>query len=97
MDAVSLLSKPRMAFIKIALSITLLVIGPGVSKVDEMGTIPVRLKTPIVGFNPTIEFKLDGDVIDPDVSVPTAATAKFAAMVTPLPAELPPVSKIPLP
>jgi hypothetical protein len=67
--------------------------GPGVSRVEEMGTIPVLLNTPTVGFNPTTEFRLEGDVIDPEVSVPTAATAKFAATDTPLPAELPPVSK----
>ena len=63
----------------------------------EIGTIPLLLNTPIVGFNPTTEFKLDGEVIEPEVSVPTAATAKFAATVTPLPAELPPVSNFPLP
>ena len=47
--------------------------GPGVSRVEEMGTIPVLLNTPTVGFNPTTEFRLEGDVIDPEVSVPTAA------------------------
>ena len=86
-----------MAFRKIALSITFLVIGPGVSKVLEIGTIPVLLKTPIVGFKPTTEFWLEGDVIEPEVSVPTAATAKLAATVTPLPEELPPVSNSALP
>jgi len=72
------------------------VIGPGVSNEDEIGTIPVLLSTPIVGFKPTTEFKLEGYVIEPDVSVPTAATAKLAATATPLPAELPPVSNSPL-
>jgi hypothetical protein len=36
-------------------------------------------------------------VIEPDVSEPTAATAKLAATATPLPAELPPVSNPTLP
>jgi hypothetical protein len=45
-----------MAESKIALSETFLVIGPGVSKVLDMGTIPDLLKTPIVGFKPTMEF-----------------------------------------
>jgi hypothetical protein len=46
-----------------------------VSNVLEIGTIPDLLKTPIVGFKPTTEFKLDGEVIEPEVSDPTAATA----------------------
>ena len=79
------------------MSITDFVIGPGVSKVEEIGTIPLLLNTPIVGFKPTTEFKLEGEVIDPDVSVPTAATAKLEATTTPLPAELPPVSNSPRP
>ena len=70
----SSISSPFIADKKIALSITLFVIGPGVSKVLEMGTIPVLLNNPIVGFNPTTEFLLDGDKMEPEVSVPTAAT-----------------------
>ena len=80
-----------------ALSMTDFVIGPGVSKVLEIGTIPVLLNSPTVGFNPTTEFLLDGDKIEPEVSVPMAATAKFAATTTPLPALDPPVSNIPIP
>ena len=56
------------------LSSTFFVIGPGVSKVLEMGTIPDLLRAPMVGLSPTTEFWLDGEVIDPAVSVPTAAT-----------------------
>ena len=43
------------------LSITNLVIGPAVSSVDDIGTIPARLTFPIVGFIPTSEFA-DDDV-----------------------------------
>ena len=66
----------------------------GVSKVDEIGTIPPLLNKPIVGFKPTIEFLLDGDKIDPEVSLPTAATEKLVATATPLPELEPPVSII---
>ena len=68
------------------------VIGPGVSSVLEIGTIPPRDNRPIVGLSPTIEFELEGDSIEPLVSEPTAATAKFAAIETPLPELDPPVS-----
>ena len=58
-----------------AVSAMLLVMGPEVSKVLDIGTIPVRLTKPIVGFSPTTAFWLDGDNIEPDVSEPKAATA----------------------
>ena len=64
-----------MADIKIALSITLFVIGPGVSRVLDKGTIPSRLSRPVVGLRPTKELALEGERIEPEVSVPTAATA----------------------
>ena len=74
-----------------------MVIGPAVSKVEEIGTIPLRLTKPTVGFNPTVEFWLAGDKIEPDVSLPIAAAQKLAATETPLPELEPPVSKIRLP
>lgn len=46
----------------------------------------------MVGFRPTIEFELEGDNIEPEVSDPTATGAKFAATATPLPELEPPVS-----
>ena len=79
------------------LSITNLVIGPAVSSVEDIGTIPARLTLPIVGFIPTSEFADDGDKIDPDVSDPNEAAAKFEVVDTPLPELEPPVSKIFLP
>src|SRR5207244_12923453 len=38
-----------------------------------------------VGLMPTREWLLDGDTIEPSVSVPTAAAARFAATATPEP------------
>ena len=59
-----------------ALSITVRVIGPGVSRVPEIGTIPLRLSSPTVGLRPTSAFEEAGDKIEPAVSVPTAAAGK---------------------
>ena len=64
-----------MADSRIALSTTVRVIGPGVSRVLEMGTIPPRLSSPMVGLSPTSELAPAGERIDPEVSVPTAAAA----------------------
>lgn len=66
-------SFPSMASRTMALSMTVLVMGPGVSSVLEMGTMPVRLASPMVGFNPTTEFMLEGERMEPEVSVPMAA------------------------
>ena len=81
----------------IILSIILLVIGPAVSKVEEIGIIPDLLILPIVGFIPTNEFAEDGESIDPDVSDPSETEDKFEAVATPLPELEPPVSIIFLP
>ena len=78
----------------ITLSITFLVIGPAVSKEDEIGIIPALLIFPIVGFIPTNEFADDGDKIEPDVSDPKETEVKFDAVATPLPELDPPVSII---
>src|SRR6478672_5869854 len=42
--------------------------------------MPVRLTRPSVGLIPTSELLFDGETIDPSVSEPTAATARFAAI-----------------
>src|SRR3954468_13415871 len=52
--------------------------GPAVSWVCEMGMIPARLTRPTVGLIPTMPHRLDGETIEPSVSVPTAAAHKFA-------------------
>ena len=57
-----------------ALSRTFLVIGPAVSSVLEIGTTPLLLTAPIVGFNPTTLFFPEGESMEPEVSEPMAAT-----------------------
>ena len=96
-EKVSSWSNSEIAFKTIALSITFLVIGPDVSKVLEIGTIPDLLTKPIVGFKPTIEFAEDGESIDPDVSEPSDTLEKFAEIATPLPELDPPESNFFLP
>ena len=41
-----------------------------------------RLTSPIVGFTPTSPLQLDGDTIDPSVSLPIAAAHRLAATAT---------------
>ena len=60
-------------------------IGPAVSWVWEMGMIPVRLINPTVGFMPTIPFALEGQVIEPLVSVPIASAQRLAETAAPDP------------
>ena len=52
------------------------------SCVCEIGTIPVRLIRPTVGLMPTSELACAGEMIEPLVSVPIAAAARFAAAAT---------------
>src|SRR5215207_7595515 len=47
--------------------------------------IPARLTRPSVGLMPTREFADEGRTTEPSVSVPTAATHRFAATATPEP------------
>src|SRR5512138_2604790 len=69
----------------IAASSTVRAIGPGVSCVNEIGIIPVLLNRPTVGFIPTIPLLLEGQTIDPFVSVPIATMQRFADTATPEP------------
>src|ERR1051325_10704841 len=64
---------------------TVRVMGPAVSWLCAIGTMPLRLTRPSVGLNPTIPLTFDGDTIDPSVSVPIAAAARLAATATPEP------------
>ena len=64
---------------------TSFVIGPGVSWLWLIGTTWVRLIRPTVGFNPTMPLIAAGQVTDPSVSVPTAASTMPAATAAPLP------------
>ena len=44
--------------------------------------MPVRLQRPTVGFIPTIPLAFDGQIIEPQVSVPTDTTHKFEDTAT---------------
>src|SRR5215470_9436906 len=74
----------------IAASVTVRVIGPAVSWLAAIGTTPCLLINPTVGLIPTSEFALEGLKIEPEVSVPTVAAAKFAEATTPGPELEPP-------
>src|SRR5215211_4776943 len=54
-----------------------------------MGMTPLRLINPSVGLIPTIPLVCDGQMIEPSVSVPTAAAQKLAATAAPDPEEEP--------
>jgi hypothetical protein len=85
-------SAPAMAFMRSAQSATERAIGPAVSWLWAMGTMPVRLTNPSVGFNPARLLHALGEVIEPSVSVPMAAAQRFAATATPEP-ELEPLGE----
>ena len=70
---------------RMAASRTVWVIGPAVSWLWLIGTIWPRETRPTVGLSPTTPFTAAGQVIEPSVSVPTAAAAKPAATATALP------------
>src|ERR1700761_9796110 len=61
-----------------AASATEAAIGPAVSCARDSGTMPVLLTRPRVGLRPTTPQALDGETIDPSVSVPMASGAKPA-------------------
>lgn len=52
---------------------------PTVSCLGEMGTTPALLVRPTVGLIPTTELALDGQMMDPLVSVPSDTATMFAA------------------
>ena len=65
----------------VAASVTVLAMGPAVSWLWLMGTMPRRDTRAMVGFRPTTPLTLAGPVMEPEVSVPTVAAAKLAAAV----------------
>src|SRR5689334_19218371 len=83
--AASAASGPASAVSRIAASVTVRHIGPAVSCVCEMGTMPARLTRPIVGLMPTSPQLLDGETIEPSVSVPTATAHRLADAADPDP------------
>src|SRR5262249_7575661 len=78
-------SIPVMSPKRIAASVTVRAIGPAVSWLCASGIIPERLTKPSVGLIPTIPFAVDGQTMEPSVSVPIAAAHKFAETATPEP------------
>ena len=65
-------------------------IGPPMSCVLDSGTMPVRLDSPCVPRKPTRLLCDAGMRIDPQVSLPMPAAAKFAATAAPVPPLEPP-------
>src|SRR6266481_5483917 len=65
-----------------ATSVTVRPIGPAVSWLWAMGIMPSCDIRPTVGFRPTIRLLDAGQVIEPSVSVPTAAAQRLVAVAT---------------
>src|SRR5439155_8322694 len=65
-----------------ATSVTVRPMGPAVSWLWAMGIMPYCDIRPTVGFRPTIRLLEAGQVIEPSVSVPTAAAHRFVAVAT---------------
>ena len=59
--------------------------GPAVSWLWDIGMMPARLTSPTVGLIPTIPQILDGQTIEPSVSVPIVNAARFAEAAAPEP------------
>src|SRR3981081_1826086 len=72
-----------MADSTVAASATVRPCGPTVSWVCEIGITPSRLVRPTVGLMPTMPEADDGLMIEPSVSVPSAAAHRFADTHTP--------------
>src|SRR5213080_3973186 len=70
---------------RIAASVTVRHIGPAVSWLCAIGTIPVPLIRPSVGLIPTSPHADDGQTTEPSVSVPTPTAARFAEIAAPVP------------
>src|ERR1700733_16156217 len=72
-------SAAAIAVSRTAASATETAIGPAVSCTGDSGTMPVLLTRPAVGLMPTTPQALDGETIEPSVSVPPASGASPAA------------------
>jgi hypothetical protein len=88
--ALSRASMPVIAPSSTAASATVRVIGPAVSWLCAIGTIPERLTRPTVGLRPTSPQTDAGLTIEPSVSVPTA-TAQRSALIAAAEPELEPL------
>src|SRR6516165_7954443 len=78
-------SRATIAASTTAASATVRAIGPAVSWLCAMGTMPVRLTRPRVGLMPTTELVFEGETIEPSVSVPIATAQRLAATAAPEP------------
>src|SRR5512142_1011394 len=63
--------------------------GRAVSWLWAMGMTPMRLTKPSVGLIPTMPLVCEGQMIEPSVSVPSAAAHILAATAAPDPEEEP--------
>ena len=68
-----------------AASVTVRAIGPAVSWLCEIGTMPARLTRPTVGLMPTTPFDEEGQTIEPSVSVPIARAHRLPLTAAPEP------------
>src|SRR5258708_2861219 len=75
-------SAPTSAPSTAAASATVRPCGPTVSWLCETGTTPARLVRPTVGLMPTTPFALEGQTIEPSVSVPSATAHRLAETAT---------------
>ena len=66
------------------------VLGPGLSWLALMGTMPWVGMDPTVGLMPVTPFSDAGQVMEPSVSVPMASAASPAARAAPEPEDEPP-------
>ena len=82
-------SAPRIASNTSAQSSALRHIGPILSIVHESAIAPARLTRPKVGRWPVAPFRVEGEMIEPRVSVPIENPTRPAAVAEPGPADEP--------
>src|SRR6185369_4625270 len=85
----SLPSSPRIASNTSPQSVTLRHNGPSLSMVQESAIAPARLTRPKVGRSPVVPHRVEGDTIDPSVSLPMANATAPADVAEAGPAEEP--------
>ena len=72
-----------------AQSSTLRQIGPILSMLQERAMAPARLTRPNVGRSPVLPHRVEGETMEPQVSVPMAKPTRPAAVAEDEPAEEP--------
>src|SRR6188768_518563 len=82
-------SAPRMTSNTMAQSSTLRQMGPILSIDHDSAMAPLRLTAPKVGRSPVVPQRVDGDTIEPHVSVPMANATNPAAVAEADPADEP--------